>query len=301
MIAKMYDVLRRHKGKNEYLLIYRMIKLFLIVFYPCIAWFGRKRRKEEVANVILSLTTFPARIGKVHVTIETLLRQTRSPEKIILWLAESQFPDRKIPRALKRQQKRGLEIHYCDDLRSHKKYYYAMKKYPDKMIITVDDDTYYPENLVEQLLVTHEKFPDCVCCMLAHGIVLKEGEVEPYASWRADADEIREASHLLMPVGCEGVLYPPHSLDERVFSREDIAQLCPRADDLWLKAMATLAGTKTVQCNAVSVTFANQMIAGKESLNSVNVAQGENDRQLRNILGKYPEVLRRWRGETANA
>ena len=43
------------------------------------------------------------------------------------------------------QQKRGLTIRFCEDLKAHKKYYYAFKEYPDDIVITVDDDVIYPQ------------------------------------------------------------------------------------------------------------------------------------------------------------
>ena len=43
------------------------------------------KRKE---NIIVSLTSYPKRIGTVWLTIETLLRQSVKPDEIILWLAQ---------------------------------------------------------------------------------------------------------------------------------------------------------------------------------------------------------------------
>ena len=42
-------------------------------------------------KVIVSLTSYPKRINTVWITIETLLRQSFKPDKIILWLATDQF------------------------------------------------------------------------------------------------------------------------------------------------------------------------------------------------------------------
>ena len=60
---------------------------------------------------------------------------------VILWLSKEQFPDRSfIPNSLLSLEKRGLIIELCEgDLRSHKKYYYALRQYPNDIIITIDD------------------------------------------------------------------------------------------------------------------------------------------------------------------
>src|SRR5690554_2625875 len=46
---------------------------------------------------VVSLTSYPSRIEDVWISIECLLRQTFKPDKIILWLAQSEFPEKKIP------------------------------------------------------------------------------------------------------------------------------------------------------------------------------------------------------------
>ena len=47
--------------------------------------------KVEERPVIISLTTIPSRVDKVWLTTESLLRQSRKPDKVLLWLAENEF------------------------------------------------------------------------------------------------------------------------------------------------------------------------------------------------------------------
>ena len=85
--------------------------------------------KKRDKQLIVSLTSFPLRIGRLWIVIETLLRQKVQPDKIILWLAKSQFPngDFDLPKKLLKQTKRGLEIRFVDeDIRSYKKFYYTL-------------------------------------------------------------------------------------------------------------------------------------------------------------------------------
>ncbi|PUU88404.1 hypothetical protein, partial [Halanaerobium sp.] len=246
-------------------------------------------------NVIISLTSFPARIDKVWIVIETLLRQTKSPNKIILWLAESEFNSiDDLPNNLLEQQEYGLEIKFCENLRSHKKYYYSMKCYPESIIITVDDDTFYPENLVEKLLNAHKKYPKAVCCNLAHLITSKNGNIAPYKEWESGSPGYKGPSFNLIPIGCEGVLYPPNSLNDNVFDKNKIKSICPKADDLWLKSMATINKVKTVKTNKTSIDYANLLTAKSGSLNSINVDKDLNDKQLANIIEEYPELRDVW-------
>lgn len=297
MITRLYTLLYKSKNKKKYLFVYRCIKLFLNIYYPVYCMMNKSYKNKYVEkNVIISLTSFPARIDSVWITIETILRQTHSAEKIILWLAESQFESiDKLPKKLLKQRERGLEIKFCEDLRSHKKYYYTMKNYPNAIVITVDDDTIYPENLVENLMSTHKRYPNTICCNLAHMMTIEDGRVTPYINWESGANGYDKPSDYIVPIGCEGVLYPPGCLNENLFDKNQIKELCPLADDLWLKAMATLNGVKAVKSHPISITYANLISAKRNSLNKVNVNENMNDEQISNILSRYPKLKEIWK------
>ena len=46
------------------------------------------------------------------------------------------------------------------DIRSHKKYLYAIMEFPEDTIITVDDDVYYNSQMIEILVNTSIKYPN---------------------------------------------------------------------------------------------------------------------------------------------
>ena len=119
---------------------------------------------KESPLVIVSLTSFPARIKKVWLVIETILRQSQKPDKIILWLSKEQFPSLEIlPPRLLGQQKRGLQIRLVDgDLKSHKKYYYTLHEFPNDIMITIDDDIFYRSTMIEDLYNYSIRFSNTV-------------------------------------------------------------------------------------------------------------------------------------------
>ena len=107
------------------------------------------------SGVIVSLTTFPPRISQLHLMLKSILWQTCPPEKIIVWLSEQEFPGRlnDLPEELKILMAKGIEFRFVsENFRSHKKYHYVFREYPDSKVITVDDDLIYPRNTVERLL-----------------------------------------------------------------------------------------------------------------------------------------------------
>jgi hypothetical protein len=65
--------------------------------------------------LIISLASFPERITEVHLTVYSLLSQTLKPDRIILWLANEEFPNGpvELPQTLSGLQKNGLEIRWC--------------------------------------------------------------------------------------------------------------------------------------------------------------------------------------------
>lgn len=122
-------------------------------------------------KIIVSLTSYPKRIDTIWLTITSLFKQSMKPDLIVLWLAKSQFKTLDdLPESLKRLQKYGLQIKLCDDLKSHKKYYYALKEFNEDIVILADDDMFYPNDTVETLYKMHLKYPMDICTMSAQYI-----------------------------------------------------------------------------------------------------------------------------------
>lgn len=296
MIRELYEKPRNLKtlGKR-WKYIYKFNKLIAVTVFPIIACFQKQIGIDNDGEIIVSLTSFPARIDKVWITISSLMNQTLKPKRIILWLAEEQFPGKEdnLPKKLVKMKNRGLEIKFCDDLRPHKKYYYTMKENPDDIVVTVDDDMLYPENMLEQLWNAHEKHPDTVVCQYAHRITLDEnGSIKPYQEWESCYGESTDPDMRILPVGCGGVLYPPHCLDDRIFNKEQIKSLCLQMDDLWLKSMALLKGTKAAICDEGSQIYFDITGTKKSGLQHVNAGQNKNDEAMIAIIREYPEILK---------
>lgn len=192
--------------------------------------------------LVVSLTTFNKRIDDVYLTIESLFQQSRKADKVVLWLSREEFGEADIPEILNRQRERGLDIEFCDqDLGPYKKFYYSLKKYPDSLILTVDDDILYPIDTIDLLYRAHRKQPDVIHCHRAHQILLDaSGKALPYKQWRSLGSK---ASLATFPTGAGGVLYFPGCFDPEIFNRQAFQQLAPNADDVWLKAMSLKQGT----------------------------------------------------------
>lgn len=252
------------------------------------AGMGINTTEKRERRYIVSLTSFPARIDDIWISIETILRQSFKPDMIILWLAEEQFPDKKLPQSLLDLQERGLTIRYCDDIRSHKKYYYTIKEYPDDYVITLDDDLYYDKDVIRNVVEIHKRFPDMIATNRAHKITFNEdGSVKPYRKWKHNDDSRLKPSHRLLQTGGAGTLYFPGCLNPSAFDKELIKELCFHADDVWLKMMAYLNGNKVVTNSKYNKDYVTVSTTQKEKLVTQNVIDGGNDKQLKNIISYF--------------
>jgi len=196
-------------------------------------------------ELIVSLTSYPARFPTLHLTLACLLDQTVRADRTILWVARNDAPE--LPETVRVLEDRGLEVRLCDDLRSYKKLVPALQAFPDAFIATADDDIYYPRHWLERLVAGALVTPEVITCHRAHRIRLDaQGRLKPYVQWAFDVQDVaaRRPSTDLLPTGAGGILYPPQSLDNRVTDRSLFERLCPDGDDLWFYWCARMAGTK---------------------------------------------------------
>lgn len=282
------------KANRRQIFINRVLGRIANYTYPVYCNSNKIRLNKNYASkmchhkVIISLTSFPARIDKVYLCINSLLRQSVRADKIVLWLADTQFPNGSgIPESLKRLVGEKFEIRFCDDLRSYKKIFYSAQQFKDDIIITVDDDTLYPEYWLLNLINTYIKYPDCVCCYRAHKIVLKSGKIAPYSEWIGLSPNETGPDSFLVPIGVGGVLYPPTFFDDVEFDFEKIKELCPTADDLWLKAIGLKNGFRAVKVDPNSKEWFTIISSQKQALMKTNVGQNMNDISIENLEKYY--------------
>ena len=78
--------------------------------------------KRRHPRIIVSMTSYPARINTVHLAIRSLLAQKVLPDKIVLWLCKSDFPNREtdLPQTLRDVLWHDVEIRWVnEDLKPH--------------------------------------------------------------------------------------------------------------------------------------------------------------------------------------
>ena len=135
-----------------------------------LSFYHLKGLNKEVREqkIIVSMTSFPARIHYVHLSLDRLFLQTLRPDKIVLYLSKDQFPNLEfdLPYQLLEYKKIGLEIKWCDgDTKAYKKVLPALKEYQDDIVIIVDDDLIYDVDMVEDLYRGHLVYPKSIIAL----------------------------------------------------------------------------------------------------------------------------------------
>jgi len=243
---------------------------------------------------IVSLTSYGKRLtDTAPYAIITLLNQTVKPDRIILWVANEDKEN--IPRIMEKLKEKGLEIYYCEDLKSYKKLIPALEAFPNDYIITADDDIYYPKNWFESLIIEHRKNTKKIICHRAHGIILDENfNLLPYNKWDYCCEPDQSAK--IFPTGCAGIFYPPKCFFKDITNKGIFMKLAPYADDIWFWAMAILnvENPYIVIKNGYSryiQEFNPRIISSSSRLDNYNIYQGGNDYQLKAIIEYYPQIL----------
>lgn len=240
-------------------------------------------------DIIVSITTFGQRIHEVSLAIESIMQQTMKANRICLWL-DNGFQGQSLPRSLALQQKRGLEIFFCEDIRSYKKLIPQMQQTPKDAIITIDDDILYDYDVLEHLILAYLAAPNMIHCCRAHKIKLGEdGSILPYHQWESRFSE-PGSSRLLFLTGGGGTIYPPNSLDPEVFDQDTFMRICPDADDVWFTAMAIKKGTpinKVFTRSKNGEEYLENSSLGENRLSHKNVTLGGNDRQISAVFSRY--------------
>ena len=254
---------------------------------------------------IISLTSYKNRLtDTAPYAIITLLNQSVQPDKIILWVA---YEDKeKIPQVMEKLTQKGLEIRFCEDVRSYKKLIPALEAFPDDYIITADDDVYYPRIWFERLLDVHKENPKKIICHRAHGIKTDENHYPlPYNIWEkrikpGEYFAIRQnRMESIFPTGIGGILYPPDCFYKDVTNKDFFMEFAPQADDIWFWAMAVI-NREYFSGESPYIVIKNNVRRlqsidvkqkqGENVLLNYNVLQGGNDKQIKMVIKQYPQI-----------
>ena len=248
-------------------------------------------QREE--KVIVSLTSYPARIQYVHVAIKSLMVQTYKPDRIILYLASEQFPTKELPSELTELEKYGLEIIWMHDIYGHKKYYYSVINQNDnEVVITFDDDIIYPKNAIKRLMKTHKRFPGCVVC--ERGQTIDKKKLNNPGKWRVISSlGVKKPTYSMNPSPGGGCLIPKGAFHTDATNEEKIRALAYKNDDLWYMFMCAENKTRMVKTRKYHKTFSVVEGSQGEQMAMENVHGNRNVEIMKGLVDAYPRAWER--------
>ena len=271
--------------------IVRNLFNLMIPVYYILTKKGRLSDVKRKTRIIVSLTSFPLRVGRLWIVIESLLRQTKKPDEIILWLSRTQFPNElmDLPQKLLKQMECGLDIRFVDeDIRSYKKFYYVFQEYPDDIIVTADDDIMYPDYMIADLYETYKQNPKAVVARYCYEMKWDDKGLRSYRDWNFVSLYKDYKSEALFFGSGGGVLFPPRCYSQEIFNKDMFLKICSRADDVWLNAMVRMNGTPIVKVNRSTVVLP-VLLREDMKLFSTNIF--DNDKYIKAVQEHYNDVF----------
>lgn len=233
--------------------------------------------KERLSNVGMYLyaSIFRYKLDGIHVVL-TLYKDDVS----------------NIPPQLDKMIKSGMvELIVAEqNLRCHLKYFYAMQKYRDVPVITIDDDSVYPPQMIPDLLAAMDKYPGCVIGRSGWLLDVNKCYINNYCinegveaiKWNGHTDEPRMDLNL---EGYGGILYPPDILKVSDVYISEILET-PRADDIYLMVIENRLGVKRV----VPRYSYNKLLVSTKGFDAIST-KADNVRMIDAVVQRFRKDL----------
>lgn len=203
--------------------------------------------------VYISLTSIFKNQDILLKTLQSIINQTRKPDKIFLYLSEESyildegFKNKEITNSelLKFLDNNPIiDIKWVKNTGSYRKLLPILKDKWDEdcIIITIDDDTIYDTNLIENLVNDYHKHK---CVTGYRGFTPSFDKLENF-----DYGKGVKLQHLSLYnffTGKGGILYKPqffHKTHDLIFNDKIYLNTCPTGDDIWFYIVRLLNNVK---------------------------------------------------------
>ena len=207
--------------------------------------------------VVVSMTTIPKRKKRLMDNLPALLNQTYRYDKLIINIDDNlSDEDYEWYENLKGLDHR-IEINKSEaKWRSCNKLLPTLKLYPHDIIITLDDDVFYPMDTIMELIVEHIKHPDCVIAHEINPIVVNENYITYVNGYDVKLKQVEWGKYLS---NC--ALFPPYTFDGTDLYDYDKMMKCTHGthDELWFWIQSTINKVQCVGLNYVR-SFAPEML-----------------------------------------
>ena len=233
-------------------------------------------------KLIVSLTSWTARINYIENTLKILINNFVKPYKIILNLAIEEFPNKNLdlPESiLKLLENDNFEINWVEKNNNvFKKLIPTLKKYKEDIIMTVDDDILYPNNMIGNIIKHYKKL----------------GRNNPISYGGPTSDWDINGTIIYSHYGAGSVVkykYFYNKLDElyKETTEERVNNGTKCFDDVLYTYAALLNGYKYIRCTEYSIRW---YVLNSPPLNG-SFSELNNDR-INLLHSEYHEIIRNY-------
>ena len=198
---------------------------------------------ENSIPIYLSLTSIFKNQNILFKTLQSIITQTKKPDKIFLYLSEAPYildtgfknkkiTDKNLLNFLE-INKKIIQVSWVENEGSYRKLLPLLKeKWKENcIIITIDDDTIYHNKLIENLVEDYNKQK---CVISYRGYMLKMNKLDEFDYHkRVNCDKKYIYN---FPTGKGGILYKPdffHKTGDLIFNKNIYLKYCSKQDDIW--------------------------------------------------------------------
>lgn len=244
---------------------------------------GVLEENNRETPIIISLASDRDHFSELPLTLYSLLNQNLKPDKIILWLDEDYEDFAYLPYEITQFIKNGLEIRFAKNIGNYTKTIYALKEYPNTIIVTADDGIFYPANWLYKLYISYIANPKDI---QVHKAVQANTSI-PFYKWKKSIKESSEHNNFMLDEN--GVLYPPNCFSKEVLRKDVFLKQAPDSATVWFWIMALVHDRKTrvVKNNLKTTIYTNFFKHFKYNLIHNKAKNSANDIAIQALLKLY--------------
>ena len=184
------------------------------------------------------MTSYPKRITNVGKAIYFLLtKQTVKPNEIHLWLSTEEFPDKEknLPKDLQNLLAADAAIiHWLPkNTYVHKRHEYFKIAKDTDLVFLIDDDVRYADDLIENVVKNHQKFPNCIICYNKYNSHAYKGKKIIYNNGIPEKEPLINKNRWCGQSMIPAKLYPKECLSEENQKIRD--KVDPVSDECWFQ------------------------------------------------------------------
>ena len=277
---------------------------------PIKEFFGRNQANEEKIKyvesilgrnsmIIVSMTTIPNRLERLKENLPSLLNQSYKFDKLVINIDDNlSKEDYEQYESLKELDER-IEINLSEaKWRSCNKLLPTLIRYPNDVVITVDDDIYYPVDSIKLLVEKWNENTDCIITHEINPIFIENG----YIGYKNAFDVMLEQKEWGKYFS-NCCLFPPHCFDGSDLFDYDKMMECTKGlhDELWFWVNSTINGVQCIGLNYI-YSFSAEILRpytddeyqltnyNKENTNIADYMDKINERYGKRLIGN---VLRK--------